>query len=254
MLTAFLLGLIGSVTHCVGMCSGVMVVLGRGADGRGRLLLHLGRLTTYALLGALAGGVGSLLVGASGHNALTNSSGHEHAPAAALPAPLADLSPWQGVMALLGALAAGYMAVALLGWAPSPERWLGRATRLWGRVARGRVGAGKGMSALFLAGLVWGLLPCGLVMAALLPAAMSGSAGRGALTMLLFGLGTWPLGFSLGALAAATQQHLRHTRLRERLRPLGAALMLLVGVQMALRGLAAWGWASHLHLGGLMLW
>lgn len=252
MLTAFLLGLIGSVTHCVGMCGGVMVMLGRGADGRGRLLLHVGRLTTYALLGALAGGVGSLLVGSD--DARSAHLGHDHAAVATSPALLAGLAPWQGLMALLGALAAGYMAVALLGWAPSPERLLGRATRLWGRVARGRAGAGQGMAALFLAGLVWGLLPCGLVMAALLPAAMSGSAGGGALTMLLFGLGTWPLGFGLGTLAVAARQHLLSLHLRERLRPLGAALMLLVGVQMALRGLAAWGWAAHLHLGGLMLW
>lgn len=252
MLTAFLLGLIGSVTHCVGMCSGVMVVLGHGANGRGRFVLHLGRLTTYALLGGVAGGVGALLVGPG--DALSEHVGHGHATAATLPAPLAGLAPWQGMMALLGALAAGYMAAALVGWAPSPERLLGRATRLWGRVARVRMGIGQGMPGLFLAGLVWGLLPCGLVMAALLPAVMSGSAGRGALTMLLFGLGTWPLGFGLGTMAAATRQYLPSVRWRERLRPFGAALMLLVGVQMALRGLAAWGWATHLHLGGLMLW
>jgi len=27
-----------------------------------------------------------------------------------------------------------------------------------------------------------------------------------------------------------------------------------VGGQMALRGLAAWGWTPHQHLGGLLLW
>src|SRR6185312_14724447 len=66
----FLAGLAGSTVHCVPMCGGF--VLGQVADrmarvpaarlcewqrvGRGALLpYHLGRLTTYAGLGALAG-------------------------------------------------------------------------------------------------------------------------------------------------------------------------------------------------------
>jgi len=253
MLAAFLLGLFGSITHCVGMCSGVMVVLlGQGSDGRGRLLLHLGRVTTYALLGALAGRVGSLLLGVDGSNAFV-ASGHVHATAAPASSPLADLAPWQGLMALLGAAAAVYMAIALLGYAPSPERWFAGATRLWGRVARRRLGSGNGMRARFGAGLLWGLLPCGLVMAALLPAGMAGSAGRGALTMIAFGLGTWPVGLGLGSLAAMPLRFLSPQR-RQQMRLPVAGLILLVGVQMALRGLSTWGWVSHGHLGGLMLW
>lgn len=248
MLAAFLLGLFGSMTHCVGMCSGVMVLLGRGSNGQGRLLLHLGRVTTYALLGALAGSVGSLLLDAGGDEAMA--SGHVHAAAVPAPSLLADLAPWQGLMALLGAAAAVYMAIAVLGYAPSPERWLGRATHLWGRLARRRLGAGNGLGARFGAGLLWGFLPCGLVMAALLPAGMAGSAGRGALTMLAFGLGTWPIGLGLGSLAP----YLLSVQRRQSLRLPVAGLILLVGAQMALRGLATWGWVSHGHWGGLMLW
>jgi len=41
-------------------------------------------------------------------------------------------------------------------------------------------------------GLLWGWLPCGLVYSVLVAAALAGSAGAGALTMLGFGLGTLP--------------------------------------------------------------
>jgi hypothetical protein len=54
-------------------------------------------------------------------------------------------------------------------------------------------------------GLVWAWIPCGLVYSTLIWAVSAGSAGRGALLMLAFGLGTLPnlLGISLLAGAAA---------------------------------------------------
>ncbi|NTV11785.1 MAG: sulfite exporter TauE/SafE family protein, partial [Zoogloea sp.] len=41
-------------------------------------------------------------------------------------------------------------------------------------------------------GLLWGFLPCGLVYSVLATALVTGSAGRGAMLMLAFGLGTLP--------------------------------------------------------------
>jgi sulfite exporter TauE/SafE len=49
-----------------------------------------------------------------------------------------------------------------------------------------------------MAGSVWGLVPCGMVYGALLAALLSGSAVRGALLMLAFGLGTLPNMLALG--------------------------------------------------------
>ena len=43
---------------------------------------------------------------------------------------------------------------------------------------------------LFVTGLAWALLPCGLLYTALLTAALSGSVPRGALCMVLFGVGS----------------------------------------------------------------
>lgn len=263
MLTAFLLGLIGSVTHCVGMCGGVMLLLGRGRAMTGwrRLALHGGRLTTYAALGALAGALGYVAGVAAGlHGHQDHAAGHMHdAVGSALP----GAAIWQGALALLAAIAAGYMALALLGRAPSPERLLLRITRWWGNAAASVIGGSailrqalarhrvhEGAQA-YLLGLFWGLLPCGLVLTALLVAAATGSPVRAALTMLAFGLGTAPLGLGVGW---AGRQIRPAPRRAARLRPLAAAIVLLFGAQMALRGLAAWGWVAHGGIGAMPLW
>ncbi|MGC8781175.1 MAG: sulfite exporter TauE/SafE family protein [Anaerolineae bacterium] len=258
MLTAFLLGLVGSVTHCVGMCSGVMLLLGRGraATGRRRLVLHAGRLTTYAGLGAVAGALGYGIGAAAGMH--HHGGAHDAAGASVLP----GAAIWSGALALLAATTAVYMALALLGRVPSPELLLVQFTRWWGRVARGlyqghftcqalpKYLAREGLQT-YLLGLFWGLLPCGLVLAALLMAAATGSPVRAATTVLAFGLGTMPLGLGMGWAGSRLRPGPRRA---DRLRPVAAALVLLFGAQMALRGLAAWGWVAHGRLGALSLW
>lgn len=259
MITAFLLGLTGSLGHCVGMCSGVALLLSRKANATGwrLLLLHGGRLTTYGLLGALAGGVGLALNAMGGH------AGHSHMPPAAVGWP--SLTVMQGGLALLTAFVAAYMAIALVGHAPSPEIFLRTLTQWWGRQMRRiqvpvtgddrkRVFHKNPLSPLLTIyglGLLWGMLPCGLVGAALLTAAVSASPVAGAFTMIAFGLGTWPVGLSVSLSAHWPGWALRPTPY---LRSLAAVLILAFGLQMALRGLAAWGMVEHLHLGGLMVW
>ncbi len=255
---AFFLGLLGSVGHCTGMCGGVALLLGRADRARGArlLLVHLGRLTTYTLLGGLLGAVGTALGWVSGQPNLNG----QLPPGSVRPPGLAGA---QGVLALLAGLLALYMAAALLGRAPSPELALIQVTRWWGRtmrrLARGENGppepARKGLQGLlvpFGLGLLWGLLPCGLVMAALLVALAVGSPVQSGLTMLLFGLGTLPL--TLGITLFPRLSSAWPGRLAPRLRPLTAGLLALFGVQLALRGLVAWGWIGHARMGGLILW
>ena len=235
---AFLLGLAGSLGHCVGMCGGVLLLIGRGAPLTGRRLLaaHLGRVSSYALLGAIAGALGQALgVGRSGPGA---------------GAVLASLNLAQGLLALAVAALALYMALALLGRARSPEVYLARLTRRWGRAMR-HIPArpSRGLPALYAAGLLWGLLPCGLVLTALLIAAAAGSPWNGALAMLAFGLGTWPALLAVGWLG-----HAGIARLAAWPRQTAALLVLLFGAQTALRGLASWGWVGHLSIGNMMLW
>ena len=236
MVVAFLLGLLGSLGHCTGMCGAIVLLLGRrGGIAGGRLLLaHLGRITSYVLLG--------LAVGLLGHSARR----------------LLPHLPWlQGALALIAAGTALYLAAALLGRAPSPETYLAGLTSRWGRAMQRLVRQPTGRQPLALLfpfgiGLLWGLLPCGLVLTALLAAVTSGPLWLSALAMLAFGLGTTPALLGMGWLAQRPLPRLPTGRAWPR--HAAALLVLLFGTQMALRGLAAWGWVDHLRLGGVMLW
>lgn len=91
------------------------------------------------------------------------------------------------------------MHVAVMAWGlmmmvqSRQPAWVEQAGRaVWGRV-RPLVEAPGGVLA---AGVLWALMPCGLLYSALLVAALSGGALEGALTMALFaiGSGVWLVG------------------------------------------------------------
>ncbi len=180
--TALVAGLVGS-PHCAGMCGGLAAAAG---DTR---WWHAGRLTTYMVLGALAGILGASL------------PGPVWLPSAVAAALLVPLS------------------LSLAGWLPKlpvPDTLI-------------RMGATSLRDGhRFLFGLVTGLLPCGLVYAAL-GLAVSAGPTQGALAMLAFGAGTLP------GLVLLTKA-LRHLLARApRFRPLLAAAVLTLGL-----GTLAW--------------
>jgi sulfite exporter TauE/SafE len=183
---AFLAGLIGS-PHCVAMCGGFAAACARTPAGAAAW--HLGRLSTYAILGALAA--------LAGH---------------ALPGP-----PW--VPALVSVLLLTWFAGALAGLLPEPRLFLPGVGS-----AMNRLVANDAPASRYLFGMANGLVPCGLVYAALaLPVAL-GSVPLGALAMILFGLGTVP---ALATLAAGLARLLRQGLWPRRLL---AAGMLIVGL------------------------
>jgi sulfite exporter TauE/SafE len=67
--------------------------------------------------------------------------------------------------------------------------------------------------------------------------------------MLLYGLGTVPvlfaLGLGVGSLAPSVQG---------KLYKLGAVLVLVIGLQLVLRGAAAFEWIAHLRFRELVIW
>lgn len=230
MVVAFVLGLGGSLGHCVGMCGGIGLLLGRGArSGPTRVvrlsLVHAGRITSYAVLGAAAGLVGAALL-------------------AAVP----GVRRVQGALALAGAGLALYTAAAFLGRVPGPDRLLGGLTRRWGRA----MGEAMASSAAvpYLVGMLWGYLPCGLVLLALTGAAATGSAAAGAGFMAAFGLGTVPTLVALGLFAPRGSGR----RVARGWALAASAVVAVFGLQMALRGLAAWGIVDHLLVGPVVLW
>ncbi len=200
---AALAGLVGS-PHCMGMCGGFATACGAGRKGAA---WHVGRLTTYAILGALAGTFGAILPG----------------------------PPWAS--AVVSSVLLVWFAAALAGLVPEPRIRLPGLTRISTRVHR-REGFGPGL----LLGLSTGLLPCGLVYAALAIPIASGSALAGALSMVAFGLGTVPalIAMSMGA------RRLLMRDLRAR-RILAASVLLLGLVSVGMRHGVRPGDSSHGH-------
>jgi sulfite exporter TauE/SafE len=90
---------------------------------------------------------------------------------------------------------------------------------------------------IFGLGLVLGLIPCGLVYVAGAKAAATQSMVGGMLTMLFFGLGTFPAMFLSGMTA-----HLISDKLRKRLYRLAAIMVLILALFTILRGIDGLGW------------
>lgn len=173
-LSVFLLGLLGG-THCVGMCGGIVSAFTVQMPGRGpawpmQLAYNAGRISSYALAGALMGSIGGLGM------------------------LLDNLLPIQLGLYLLANLMLIAMGLYLLGVsrALAPLERFGQ--RLWQRLrpCTQRFLPSRTPSQAFSLGMLWGWLPCGLVYGVLAIALVSGSAARGAGTMLAFGLGTLP--------------------------------------------------------------
>ncbi len=210
-LTAWLMGLAGG-PHCVAMCGAACAGLGQAAGERRVQALtafQLGRVVGYSLLGALAA------ASVQGLGWLTTQS--------------AAIRPLWTLLHL----AAMALGVLLMLQARQPV-WLDQsARRLWAKV--GRLHEGCGALAPLLVGVLWALMPCGLLYSALMVAALSGSAFDGALTMALFALG------SSVSLWAGPWLWLRLQTLGD-----GAWGMRLAG--LALFAVSAWGlWMGLVH-------
>jgi uncharacterized protein len=181
----FLVGLLGGA-HCLGMCGGIVTALTvQMPRERPRWSLHLayhaGRITTYALAGALAGGLGAAALRLDG------------------------VLPVQIALYVLAQLMLVALGLYLLG-VPRYLDVFERAGRtLWRRIqpAASALFPVRSAPRGYAVGLLWGLLPCGLVYSVLVTALVSGSAGSGALAMLAFGAGTLPTLLAAGAVFPA---------------------------------------------------
>lgn len=221
MIASFLLGLFGSLGHCVGMCSAIIILFDRQPIFQNKLawiLAHAGRITTYAFLGLIFGVFGQTLW---------------------------SFGNLQAVLSILFAIIAFYMASAFIGLTPSPELLFSGWIQRWGRAIRTFKTASLWTS--YLLGLLWGLLPCGLVLTALITAVASRSAWLGGLNMLVFGIATIPSLYAVRWLA-------QKSNTRTWSRSFASLIMMFFGFQFAMRGFASLGMVDHFMLGSLMLW
>lgn len=193
--TALGVGLLGGV-HCVAMCGGVVgayvMVRSETPPLRTQLLFNAGRIASYTLAGALAGGLAG-----------TGVSAVELLPGQTLLFVAAN-----GLLILLGLHLAGRGGLVL-----QLEK---AGAHVWPLVRR----LGRHLPPVrtpwtqFATGALWGWTPCGLVYSMLALALISGSAERGALVMAAFGAGTLPNLLGAGWLMARFSAQLRRPSAR----------------------------------------
>ena len=166
LVTALLMGLVGG-PHCIAMCGAACAGIGQAAGPHkiaALLTFQFGRILGYSMLGGLAA------ASIEGLGWLTVQS--------------AALRPvWS-----LFHVAVTLLGLVLLVQARQPV-WLEGAGRMVWTFARTLI-PGKGTSAPLALGMIWSLLPCGLLYSALLLAALGGNVARGAMVMGSFALGT----------------------------------------------------------------
>lgn len=217
-LALFLVGLLGG-THCVGMCGGIVGALSLGAPARWSMHLayNAGRIISYSMAGAVAGALGAASMTLDG----------------------------QAPIRLMLYLLANLMLVALGFYLLGVTRALAFTERvgqkLWRHIQplTRRFIPARTLGQAVPLGLLWGWLPCGLVYSALTTALTAGSAERGALMMLSFGLGTLPNLLLAGILLARLNEFVRlpAVRIASGLLVLGFGLYGLLGVMRLLRWL-----------------
>ena len=210
----FVIGLITSV-HCVAMCGGINLSqcvtagsapVGKGGTLKPSLLYNAGRVIAYTIIGFAVGALGGVIT---------------FSPAA------------QGALKLLAGLFMVVMGVNMLGIFP----WLRRLNPRLPRFIARRIDTQKRRSSSpLIVGLLNGLMPCGPLQAMQIYALSTGSAFSGALSMLLFSLGTVPLMFGLGALSSLLSR--KFTR---RMAAVGAVMVAVLGLSMLSQGVALTG-------------
>ena len=188
-------GMLGSA-HCLGMCGPLALVLGMsersvGANFRRQCVFSVGRIFTYAFLGALAGYCGWWL--------------------SKRPGALINAQSVLGVVAGVFLITVGLLSTGLVRrLGGSPGKHGGCASAMWLKTFL----TAPGFSGALLAGVFTGFLPCGLVYAFLALAAAAADLVQGGAIMATFGLGTLPMMVAAGCggslIAGATRRRLLH--------------------------------------------
>jgi len=209
MLTPLLLGLAGSL-HCVGMCGPLMLAIPLPSSERRAVLLqmlvyHSGRILTYAALGLLFGLLGKGMA----------------------------IAGFQQVLSL----AAGFfiIAMAFVAWRfeqlvtalPGFGAFTRSIQQRMGHLIHNHPG-----SATFSLGLLNGLLPCGMVYAALAGAISTTNSMEGGIFMAIFGIGTLPL-----LLTATVLGRSFSSSIRRKIRIVQPILLTFAGLLLIQRGL-----------------
>ena len=203
--TAFL----GSVGHCIGMCGGIVVAYSSTKIDQQssywqqtsqHLTYNFGRVTTYAILGAMFGLLGRAI---------------------------AFTPQTKGVLFLLTGLLmilAGLSLVGNLKFLNSAEFSISKNS--WYQQNFRKLISSKTYSSFFMLGMLNGIIPCGLVYSFAIFAASTASPLWGAVVMAIFGLATIPALFFLGTVT----KFLQRGGLRDVMMKIAAMLVIFYGI------------------------
>ena len=225
---ALLMGLLGS-PHCLGMCGGIVTAFGisiKDLSAQKRAMLigayHVGRLLSYMGLGVVAGVFGHTL--------------------------LAPFLTDNALPRIVLGLSLVFVSLLMLG-VPFLNRLERVGLRLWNALMpiRQKVLPMNSIPKALMAGLLWGLLPCGLVYGALVMAlsvsATGSNLGFGVLFMFVFGLGTLPMLVLTGTALSWLQSKIKAFNVRK----FSGALMLISGLMVMLSPTAMHLMHGHHH-------
>jgi sulfite exporter TauE/SafE len=218
----FVIGLMTSL-HCVAMCGGINLSqtiarveqeqkpTSRTSTLQPSLRYNLGRIISYTLVGGLVGALGSVI---------------------------AFDGFFKGIVQLIAGVFMVVMALILLGIFP----WLRQFNITLPKTLTALVDKQRNRSkSPLVIGLLNGLMPCGPLQAMQLYALSTGSALTGALSMLVFSLGTTPLMFGLGAAGSMLSK-----RFTQRATAAGAVLVAVLGLFMFSTGWNLSGFSNPL--------
>ncbi len=215
-LTIITIAILGSFGHCVGMCGGIIIAYSstkvqnewsKTTQTVSHILYSLGRVTTYTVLGAFFGFLGSVTT----FNDTAN-----------------------GVFLIIIATSMILVGLSLFGkikFLTTIEHSISK--QAWYQKSFKRLISTQSLSSFYFLGMLNGLLPCGFVYFFAITAASSGSALWGAIVMFIFGLSTIPALFSLGFFVGLFQQ----SEFRTLMIKLASIAVILYGVYMFYLGI-----------------
>jgi sulfite exporter TauE/SafE len=208
--SGLIMGLVGSL-HCLGMCGPIAIAIPARSDNKltiiiDSLLYNFGRVVTYMVMGLIVGLLGSTI----------------------------SLAGYQEIISIVaGAL---LLIIVII-----PRKWevaIGNISFIKAgsdklmKAFRSILGK-KSMGSLFAIGLLNGLLPCGLVYAALIAALAFGSVLGSITFMMFFGIGTVPMLAVVFSIKGMLSVEIR--RKINKLIPVGIAIVAII---LILRGMS----------------
>ncbi|WP_428225578.1 sulfite exporter TauE/SafE family protein [Flavobacterium sp.] len=207
--TAFILGLISSL-HCVGMCGPIAMVLPVDRNHEVKkviqiVLYHLGRITSYSILGILFGVLGRGLFLAGFQQ---------------------KMSIWVGVLMIVVVLVPEKV-FAQYNFSKPVFKWISQLKSALGQTLKK-----KTYPSFYTIGILNGLLPCGLVYVALFGALAQQDISLSMLYMGLYGLGTIPM----MSMVVYVSQWLT-VPVRTRIQKIIPVVTMVIGILFILRGL-----------------